>query len=68
MKLRSLLILLVLIVAVVPMYYMHRWMKGVMKPKENAGRLFIFMLATFVLIVIYTMLVIGLIVRLFPLR
>ena len=68
MKLRSLLILLVVIAAVVPMYYFNRWMHGVMKPRENAGRLFLYILTSFVLIVVYTMLIVGIIVRIFPVR
>ena len=62
------LILLMMIVAVVPVVYINRWMKGVIRPKEGAGRLFLFILATFVMIIVYTMLVVGMIVRLFPVR
>ena len=68
MRLRLLLILLVLIVAVVPVVFINRWMKGVIKPKESAGRLFLFILATFVMVIVYTMLVVGMIVRIFPVR
>jgi hypothetical protein len=68
MKIRALLILLVLLVAMVPVYYLNRWMKGVMKPKESAGRLFLFILTNFVMIIVYTVFVVGLIVRIFPVR
>jgi hypothetical protein len=68
MKLRGLLILLVLGAAIVPVYYLNRWMKAAMKPKENIGRLFLFILMNFVMIVVYTVLVVGLIVRIFPPR
>jgi hypothetical protein len=43
-------------------------MRRVMNPRENAGRLFLFILANFVLIIVYTMLVVGIIVRVFPVR
>ncbi len=66
MKIRALLILLVLALAMVPLFYLHRWMKRVMKPRENAGRLFLFLLANFVMIIVYTMLVVGIVVRIFP--
>ncbi|HEV3410842.1 MAG TPA: hypothetical protein VG101_00130 [Puia sp.] len=68
MKLRALLILLVLVVAMLPVYYMNRWMRWVMRPRESAGRLFLFLLANFVLIIVYTMLLVGMIVRIFPTR
>jgi hypothetical protein len=68
MKLRALLILLVLGAAMVPLFYLYRWMRRVMKPRESAGRLFLFIMANFLLIIVYTVLIVGLIVRAFPLR
>jgi hypothetical protein len=68
MKVRALLILLVLVATMVPLYYLNRWMKRAIRPGEHAGRLFIFLIANFVMIVIYTMLVVGMIVRIFPPR
>ncbi len=65
MKLRSLLILLVLILSMVPVYYLNRWLQRVMRPRENAGRFFLFLFANFVLIIVYTVLVVGVTVRLF---
>jgi hypothetical protein len=68
MKVRALLILLMLVVAMVPVYFFNRWLQRVMRPRENVGRLFLFMLANFVMVVVYTMLVVGMIVRIFPVR
>jgi len=68
MRLRALLILVLLTVLLVPVYYLNRWMQRVMNPREDAGRLFLFLLANFVLIVVYTLLVVGVIVKIFPLR
>ena len=68
MKVRALLILLVVVAAMVPLYFLNRWMKRVMRPRENAGRLFLFLMANFVLIIVYTMLVVEMIVRIFPVR
>lgn len=65
MRLRSLLILLVLILSMVPVYYLNRWLQRVMRPRENAGRFFLFLFANFVLIIVYTVLVVGVTVRLF---
>ena len=68
MRARAVPILLVVLAAMIPLYYVNRWMKRVMRPRENAARLFIFLIANFVLIVVYTMLVVGMIVRIFPVR
>ena len=65
MRLRALLILVVLILAMVPAYYLNRWLQRVMRPRENAGRFFLFLFANFVLIVVYTVLIVGVVVRLF---
>ena len=65
MKLRSLLILLALTLAMIPAFYLNRWLQRVLRPRENAGRFFLFLFANFVLIVVYTVLVVGVVVRLF---
>jgi hypothetical protein len=68
MRGRSLLILLVILLALIPLYYLNRWMQRMMRPRESAGRFFLFLFANFVLIVVYTLFVVGLIVRIFPVR
>ncbi|HEV9038538.1 MAG TPA: hypothetical protein VGQ51_18005 [Puia sp.] len=68
MRGRSLLILLLLVLALVPMYYVNRWLQLVMRPRENAGRFFLFLFANFVLIIVYTVFLVGLVVRIFPVR
>ncbi|WP_431214381.1 hypothetical protein ACQ86N_05975 [Puia sp. P3] len=65
MRLRSLLILLVIIVVLVPFYYLNRWLQRVIKPREAAVRFFLFIFANFLLIIIYTVLIVGIVVRLF---
>jgi hypothetical protein len=65
MRLRSLLILLVIGLALVPAFYLNRWLKRMMRPREAAARFFLYIMANFLLIVVYTILVVGLIVRLF---
>jgi hypothetical protein len=46
-------------------YYLNRWLQRELRPRENAGRFFLFLIANFVLIIIYTVLVVGVVVRLF---
>jgi len=66
MKVRALLILLVVAAAMVPLYYFYRWMQRVMKPRESATRFFLFLFTVFVMIVVYTILIVGIVVRIFP--
>ena len=67
-RLRALLILLIIAVALIPIYYINRAMKKAIRPRDSAGRFFLFLFANFLLVVVYTMTVVALIVRLFPVR
>jgi hypothetical protein len=64
-KLRSISILLIIGLALMPVYFVNRWLQRVMRPRESAGGFFLFIFANFLLIVVYTVLVVGLVVRLF---
>lgn len=66
MKLRALLIWLLVVCALIPLYYLNRWLQRVLRPRENPGRLFLFFLSNFLLVIVYTLLIVGLILRLFP--
>jgi hypothetical protein len=67
-KLRSLAILLILLLSMIPVYYFYRWLQRTIQPQESPARLFLFLLANFVLVMIYTLLLVGLIAKLFPLQ
>ncbi len=66
MKLRPLLLLLVIVLALVPVYYLNRWIQRVVRPRESAVRFFLFLFVNFLLIIVYTVLVAGLVLRIFP--
>ena len=68
MKTRSLLIWLILVVTLVLVFFINRWMRQVIRPRESPSRFFLFLFASFFLIVLCTMSVIALIVKLFPLH
>jgi len=68
MRLRSLLILLLLLLSLLPMFYLNRWLQRLMRPRENAGRFFLFLLTNFLVISVYTVFLVGLVVRIFPIR
>ena len=64
-RVRSLLILLVIALALLPFYYLNRWLQRTIRPRDTAVRFFLFVFANFLGIVVYTMLVVGIVVRLF---
>jgi hypothetical protein len=64
----NLLIFLVILLALVPVFYIYRLLQRIMRPRESAGRFFLFIFTNFILVIVYTVLVVGLIVRLFPLH
>jgi MFS-type transporter involved in bile tolerance (Atg22 family) len=65
MKLRSLLIYLLILLSLIPVWSVSRSLQKILRPRESAGRLFLFFLANFILVIIYTILVVGLVVGLF---
>lgn len=66
MKVHTLLIILIFALALIPFYYLNRWLQRVIRPRDAAARFFLFIIANFVLIIVYTVLLVGLIVRIFP--
>ncbi|HVW59887.1 MAG TPA: hypothetical protein VHC48_07625 [Puia sp.] len=68
MKGHALLILSIVVVALVPLYYINRALVKAIRPRETAGRFFLFIFANFLLIVVYTMTVVAIVVRMFPAR
>jgi len=68
MRGRTLLIFFIILVALVPLYYINRALLRAIRPREAAGRFFLFLFANFLLIVVYTMTVVAIVVRLFPSR
>jgi hypothetical protein len=65
-KFRSLLILLIITLALIPVYYFNRWLQRVLRPKDSAGRFFLFLFVNFLMIVVYTVLMVGVVVRVIP--
>jgi hypothetical protein len=65
-KFRSLLILLSIALALIPVYYFNRWLQRVLRPKDSAGRFFLFLFVNFLMIVVYTVLMVGVVVRVIP--
>jgi len=64
MKLRSLLIYLIILLSLIPIWYINRALQKVLRPRDSAARLFLYFLANFLLVIIYTILIVGLVVYL----
>ena len=67
-KLRNLAILFLLALSLIPVYYLYRYLMRTLQPRQSAARLFLFLLANLLLVIVYTMLLVGLVVKLFPLH
>ena len=65
---RALLILLIIALALIPIYYLNIVLKKAIRPRESTERFFLFIFANFLLIVVYTMTVVAIVVRVFPAR
>lgn len=68
MKLRSLTILVILLLSLLPAYTISQYLQRAMRPRQSAARLVLFLLTNFVLVLVYTMFIVGLIVKLFPVK
>jgi hypothetical protein len=58
--------LLIIALALIPVYYFNRWLQRVLRPKDSAGRFFLFLFVNFLMIVVYTVLMVGVVVRVIP--
>jgi hypothetical protein len=67
MRTRSLVILLILVGSVAPAYYINNYLQRIIAPRQSFTRLLLYLLSGFVLVFVYTFLVIWIISRLFPL-
>lgn len=59
---------LFILVLLVPAFYVYRGLMRWIRPRESAPRFFLFILANFLLVVVYTMTMVAVIVRLFPIK
>ena len=68
MKRRALLIWVVIVAALVPLYYINRYLRTLIRPRDAAGRFFLYIFANFLLVVVYTVTIVAIIVRIFPIN
>jgi len=66
LKLKALAILAIIIVSLIPVYSLYKYMQKMIRPKDSAGRLFLYLFAGFALVFVYTFLVVFIIKKIFP--
>ena len=67
MKTRYLLIFLLILISIVPAYYINGYLQRVIKPRQSLFQLLLYFLSGFVLVFVYTNLIVRIILWLFPL-
>ncbi|MDR3714934.1 MAG: hypothetical protein P4L51_19145 [Puia sp.] len=67
MKFRSLAIFLIIGLLLVPAWLLLKFMQRVIQPRQSPARLFLYFMGCFLLVVVYTIFLVGLVTRLFPL-
>ncbi len=68
MKLRLLGILLLLFLLLIPAHALTRYGKKLIRPRESFLRFILYLIACLILVLLYTLLLVGIVVKLFPLR
>lgn len=68
MKLRSLTILFIIVLSLLPAFYINRVLQKKMQPRKSLIRLLVYLLSSFVLVFLYVFLLVWAIGHLFPLQ
>jgi uncharacterized membrane protein YidH (DUF202 family) len=66
MKVKSILILLIIIISLIPAWSLNRYLQRIMEPRTSLSRLFFYLLSAMVLVFLYTTLLVLFIKWMFP--
>jgi hypothetical protein len=66
MKFKSLAILFIILVSLIPIYLFNKYLQKKIRPRESPGRLFLYLLSGFLLVFAFTFLVVLVIKKIFP--
>jgi hypothetical protein len=66
MKLKALAILFIILFSLIPVYLFNKYLQKIIKPRESLARLFLYLFSGFLLVFVYTFLVVLVIKKLFP--
>jgi len=66
MKLQRLLILVIILLSLLPAFYVNQWLQKLIQPRRSFGQLLLYILACFALVFVYTFLLVWIITQVFP--
>jgi hypothetical protein len=66
MRVKRLLILAIILLALIPAYYLNRWLQQLIQPRRSFGQLILYILACFAFVFVYTFLLVWIITQVFP--
>jgi len=66
MKLQRLLIVLLILLSLIPIAYMNQWLQRIIQPRRSFIQLMLYVLASLILVFVYTFLLVWIITYLFP--
>jgi hypothetical protein len=66
MKLQRLLIVLLILLSLIPIAYMNQWLQRIIQPRRSFIQLMLYVLASLILVFVYTFLLVWIITHLFP--
>jgi hypothetical protein len=66
MKLQRLLVVLLILLSLIPIAYMNQWLQRVIQPRRSFIQLMFYVLASLILVFVYTFLLVWIITYLFP--
>ncbi|TMI73248.1 MAG: hypothetical protein E6H09_07550 [Bacteroidetes bacterium] len=64
-KLKSIVVIVIILVSLIPLYWINAYLQKKMKPRQSFGRLFSFLLLALFLMFAYTFLIVTIIRKLF---
>jgi hypothetical protein len=66
MKWKAFLILFIILVSLFPVYLLNKYFQKIIQPRKSFARLMLYLLSGFVLVFVYTFLVVLVIKKIFP--
>jgi hypothetical protein len=66
LKLQRILILVIILLSLIPAYYVHAWLQRVTQPRRSFGHFLLYLLACLAFVFAYTFVVVAIISRVFP--
>ncbi|WP_148661147.1 hypothetical protein [Flavisolibacter tropicus] len=63
---KRLLILVIILLALIPAFYVNRWLQQIIQPRRSFVQLMLYILTCFAFVFVYTFLLVWIITQVFP--